>query len=40
MKTLVEMQPASTLIKPACWLESNEEIRLLARPQLWGLGYG
>lgn len=34
------MQPATTLVKPARWLESNEEILLLARPQLLGLGYG
>lgn len=40
MKMLLEVQPASTLVKPACWLESNEAILLLARPQLLGLDYG
>lgn len=39
VKTLVEMQPAGTLVKPECVMESNEEILLLARPQLLVLGY-
>lgn len=39
VKTLVEMQPASTFVKPECVMESNEEILLLARPQLLVLGY-